>query len=57
MAEISGKVAYQPGTTTTLTTAEEAVSTGAGVCQDHTHIFQPPRGTWDLLPGMSAVTC
>lgn len=39
MTEISGKVAYQPGTTTTLTTAEEAVSNGAGVCQDHTHIF------------------
>lgn len=32
-------VEYRTGTTGVHTTAEEAVITGNGVCQDHTHIF------------------
>lgn len=39
MMAIRDRVAYRPGTTSTLTTAEEAISQAAGVCQDHTHIF------------------
>ncbi|MBN9073945.1 MAG: transglutaminase family protein [Rhizobiales bacterium] len=39
MAAVAGKVAYRPGATSTMTTAEEAVSSGAGVCQDHAHVF------------------
>lgn len=37
--KISELVAYQTGTTTVTTTAEEAVAEGSGVCQDHAHIF------------------
>ncbi|MHA7819510.1 MAG: transglutaminase family protein [Erythrobacter sp.] len=36
---IHDSVAYQTGTTMVTTTAEEAVSDGSGVCQDHAHIF------------------
>lgn len=36
---IGEKVAYTPGETHVGTTVEEALSTGKGVCQDHTHIF------------------
>ena len=32
-------VPYQTGETSTQTTAEDALKHGAGVCQDHTHIF------------------
>ncbi len=32
-------VSYTPGVTTTTTTASEALLAGAGVCQDHAHIF------------------
>jgi transglutaminase-like putative cysteine protease len=32
-------VAYKKGTTTSETTAEEALKLEAGVCQDHSHIF------------------
>ena len=32
-------VAYEPGTTHVHTTAEDALIDGAGVCQDHAHIF------------------
>ncbi len=32
-------VAYEVGHTGVLTTAEEALETGRGVCQDHAHIF------------------
>jgi len=39
MALIGEKVAYEPGTTTTVTTAEDALAKAAGVCQDHTHVF------------------
>ncbi|MEM6475971.1 MAG: transglutaminase family protein [Pseudomonadota bacterium] len=38
-ARILSDVTYQTGTTSVGTTAEEAVADGAGVCQDHTHIF------------------
>lgn len=33
------QVAYATGETSTSTTAESALKTGKGVCQDHTHIF------------------
>lgn len=36
---IASNVSYQPGNTVTATTAEEAISSGSGVCQDHAHIF------------------
>ena len=39
MEAVSTKVAYQPGVTFSKTTAGEALGLGAGVCQDHAHIF------------------
>ncbi|UYV17546.1 transglutaminase family protein [Porphyrobacter sp. ULC335] len=36
---IRERVAYETGRTHSRTTAEEAVGQGAGVCQDHAHIF------------------
>jgi transglutaminase-like putative cysteine protease len=36
---IAGAVAYRSGATTVATTAADAVALGAGVCQDHAHIF------------------
>lgn len=39
MEAIHETVAYTPGTTTTLTTAEEALEAKTGVCQDHAHVF------------------
>jgi transglutaminase-like putative cysteine protease len=39
MAEIRERVAYAVGTTDSDTVAEEALSKGSGVCQDHAHIF------------------
>ncbi|WP_288431608.1 transglutaminase family protein [uncultured Agrobacterium sp.] len=39
MALIHLEVEYQPGTTDTETTAEQALEAGRGVCQDHAHIF------------------
>jgi len=39
MAQIGERVAYEPGTTGTATTAEEAIGQGSGVCQDQAHIF------------------
>jgi transglutaminase-like putative cysteine protease len=33
------RVAYKTGSTTVFTSAEEAASTGSGVCQDQAHIF------------------
>lgn len=38
-ARILESVSYRVGTTDAKTTAEEAVSNGSGVCQDHAHIF------------------
>lgn len=38
-AHIFGAVAYQSGATNVYSTAGDAVTLGAGVCQDHAHIF------------------
>jgi transglutaminase-like putative cysteine protease len=38
-AKIAESVVYETGKTGVKTTAEEAVGEGAGVCQDHAHIF------------------
>jgi len=38
-ALVRQQVAFQPGTTQVNTTAEEALSRGEGVCQDHAHVF------------------
>lgn len=38
-ARIRGAVAYEAGTTGPDTTAEAALEQGAGVCQDHAHVF------------------
>lgn len=38
-ALIRERIAYEAGRTHSATTAEEAVGHGAGVCQDHAHIF------------------
>lgn len=36
---IQGTVAYRSGTTAVTTTASDALRLGAGVCQDHAHLF------------------
>ncbi|MEO0620180.1 MAG: transglutaminase family protein [Pseudomonadota bacterium] len=36
---VHDEIAYRPGATTGTTTAEEALATGSGVCQDHAHVF------------------
>jgi len=36
---IGGLVTYETGQTTAISTAEQAIGAGAGVCQDHAHIF------------------
>ena len=36
---IVGAVAYQSGATSVITTAHDAMLLGAGVCQDHAHLF------------------
>lgn len=36
---IADQVEYVPGTTDAATTAEQALTAGKGVCQDHAHIF------------------
>ncbi|WP_319826356.1 transglutaminase family protein [Thalassovita sp.] len=38
-AEIGAQVAYETGRTDSTTTAEEALTAGHGVCQDHAHIL------------------
>lgn len=38
-ARILKEVSYEVGATHATTTAEEAIEHGAGVCQDHSHIF------------------
>lgn len=38
-ARIAGRVEYMTGSTVATTTAEQALSLGQGVCQDHAHIF------------------
>ncbi len=37
--QVRERIAYETGRTHSATTAEEAVGHGAGVCQDHAHIF------------------
>lgn len=39
MARVRRRVAYTLGVTSAVTTAEEALAQGQGVCQDHAHIF------------------
>lgn len=39
MGLLHRRVVYTPGSTSVVTTAEEALTNGKGVCQDHTHIF------------------
>jgi transglutaminase-like putative cysteine protease len=39
MRAVLSSIAYTPGTTSTETTAEAALALGAGVCQDHSHVF------------------
>lgn len=39
MDAVHKRVEYLPGSTTSLTTGEEALGAGKGVCQDHAHIF------------------
>jgi transglutaminase-like putative cysteine protease len=39
MAGIRDVVEYRPGVTHVATSASEALDTGAGVCQDHAHLF------------------
>ena len=39
MHGLADRIAYEPGATTVVTTAEEAFGTGRGVCQDLAHIF------------------
>ena len=38
-SSIRDHVAYMTGTTQVTTSAEEAIGSGSGVCQDHAHIF------------------
>lgn len=38
-AAVSEKMAYRPGVTHSMTSAAEAFSLGAGVCQDHAQVF------------------
>lgn len=39
MATVAERVTYMTGTTDAATEAEEALTRGSGVCQDHAHIF------------------
>jgi transglutaminase-like putative cysteine protease len=39
MSAIGGAVVYEVGSTNPATSAEEAMTQGKGVCQDHAHIF------------------
>jgi len=36
---IADRIEYKTGVTSSLTTGEEALKLGAGVCQDHAHVF------------------
>src|SRR5206468_1604559 len=38
-AAVLEKMPFRPGDTGVSSTAAEAFATGAGVCQDHTHVF------------------
>jgi transglutaminase-like putative cysteine protease len=39
MFAVRDKIAYQPGVTHAATSAAQAFARGAGVCQDHAHVF------------------
>ncbi|MGL6614787.1 transglutaminase-like domain-containing protein [Aeromonas caviae] len=39
MARILVLMPYQPGSTDATFSADEALASGSGVCQDHTHVF------------------
>jgi transglutaminase-like putative cysteine protease len=39
MTAVRGHIRYLPGTTDSTTTAAAAFSRGAGVCQDHAHVY------------------
>ncbi len=39
MAGIRDAIDYKPGATHVATSASQALGTGAGVCQDHAHLF------------------
>ena len=39
MKAVHDAVGWEPGSTATTTTAEEALGQGRGVCQDHAHVF------------------
>jgi len=39
MHEVHGRMVYQAGVTHSATAAGEALAMGAGVCQDHAHVF------------------
>ncbi len=39
MNEVRSRIQFTPGATTVTHTAAEAFELGAGVCQDHTHVF------------------
>ncbi|MGG7518812.1 transglutaminase family protein [Allorhizobium undicola] len=39
MGRLHEQLRFEPGATTTETTAEQALESGSGVCQDHAHIF------------------
>ena len=39
MTLVRERIAYRPGATNVATTAAEALAGGAGVCQDHAHVF------------------
>lgn len=47
-ALIRDEIAYQPGETRADTTAEDALATRAGVCQDHAHVFIAAARALDL---------
>jgi transglutaminase-like putative cysteine protease len=42
------RVAYEKGSTTVFTSAEEAASEGSGVCQDQAHIFASAARLLDI---------
>jgi transglutaminase-like putative cysteine protease len=39
MERVRDRVDYRTGVTDTMTTAAQALASGAGVCQDHAHLF------------------
>jgi transglutaminase-like putative cysteine protease len=39
MLTVAARMAYTPGATDSMTTAAAALASGAGVCQDHAHVF------------------